>query len=327
MSDLTSLLTQMISTQAGKEITANGLFDAVSPSSIFGRNMVSSSGLTWAYFGGRIYVNGTNTLKANGTVTLITNTTNYIEVDRSLTVYTNTTGFTPGRAPLYVVTTNASSKVSNYLDYRSAQVFARYFNDFGTVSKTITTTDVTLTAEESLAGRIICTGTLTASRNLILPAIVMDWTISNTCTAYNLTIKTASGTGVVLTPGTTTKVHGDGTNILAYSTNASTPIATTGLRQLGKVIISNNATTSYTVPANTSFVAFLGTNTATLVTTLPAASETIDGLLFTLVSQAAVTTATWTSTGAIFIGAPASLTANTPVRFTYHHATTNWIIS
>jgi hypothetical protein len=316
MADLSTNLTQITSTQAGKEITLNTLVDALSPSSIFGRRAVGSSLLVFAFFGGRLNVGVTPTLIANGSVTATASTTNYVEVNSALTVSVNTTGFTAGSLPLYTLTTNTTT-ITNYVDHRSAQGIARYFSNYGSVSKTITTADVTLTALEVLCSNIICSGTLTAARNLILPTTKLSWVITNNCTAFNLTAKTPSGSGVTLKPNSTTLVYSDGTNILTYSKDI----------YVNKAVVSNNATTAYTIPASTSYIAFIGTNTSTLAFTFPAGSETIDGLKITIVSQAAVTTPTFTSTGTTFIGNPSSLVANVPISFIYHHATTNWIIA
>lgn len=114
MANSNSNIDQISSTQAGKEITANALFDAASPSMLYGRKASGCSGLVFAYYGG-IY-NG-NTI-ANGSFTLTANTTNYIEADSSTgAVSVNTTGFTAGRIKLYSVITGAST-VSSYTDQR-----------------------------------------------------------------------------------------------------------------------------------------------------------------------------------------------------------------
>ncbi len=92
---------------------------------------------------------------------------------------------------------------------------------------------------------------------------------------------------------------------------------------LGKVFASNGATTTYTYPAATNYV-YITTTAVSLQTTLPAAAAAINGLVITLCPSASVATATWVSSGATFVGAPAALVANTPVRMIYHHATTQW---
>jgi hypothetical protein len=96
-----------------------------------------------------------------------------------------------------------------------------------------------------------------------------------------------------------------------------------GLVGASKVVVNNGATTTYTVPAGASYVN-ITTSAASLAFTLPAAAAAIDGLEIAINPSASVATATWASTGATFVGAPAALTANQTVRFIYHHATLQW---
>lgn len=116
---------------------------------------------------------------------------------------------------------------------------------------------------------------------------------------------------------------------LTYGTEAAR-ITSTGLFQFGKgvsitakAVVNNGSTTTYTYPAATSYV-YITTSAASLATTLPAASSAIDGLMITYVPSANVATATWVSSGATFVGAPAALTANVPVRMIYNHSDTKW---
>lgn len=96
-----------------------------------------------------------------------------------------------------------------------------------------------------------------------------------------------------------------------------------GLALTGKNIVSNGATTTYTVAAKKNYV-YLSTTAASLAFTLPAAAASIDGLLVTIVTDTSVATLTWGSTGATFVGAPAASTANTPIRMIYDHASLKW---
>ena len=85
----------------------------------------------------------------------------------------------------------------------------------GSQAITVTTADVTVTQLQSAYPVLIISGALTAARNLILPAIVGEWIIQNNTTgAFNLTVITASGTGITATQGQSTYIYGDGTNIL-----------------------------------------------------------------------------------------------------------------
>ena len=85
----------------------------------------------------------------------------------------------------------------------------------GSQAITVTTADVTVTQLQSAYPVLIISGALTAARSLIMPAIVGEWIVQNNTTgAFNLTVKTASGTGVVATQSQSTFLYGDGTNIL-----------------------------------------------------------------------------------------------------------------
>ena len=96
-----------------------------------------------------------------------------------------------------------------------------------------------------------------------------------------------------------------------------------GFSNMSKSFLANGAAVTYTVPAGISYL-YVTTSAAALAGTLPAAAAAIDGLTVTIVTSASVATATWASTGATFVGAPASFTANTPVRMIYDHASLKW---
>lgn len=103
-------------------------------------------------------------------------------------------------------------------------------------------------------------------------------------------------------------------------------MVSTGRAELGKAIVNNNAAASYNVAANISYVAFTGTNVTTLTINFPASDPLYDGLTIEVYTQAAVSVAvTFASSGATFVGAPATLTAGSVTRFRYHHATTQWL--
>jgi hypothetical protein len=95
------------------------------------------------------------------------------------------------------------------------------------------------------------------------------------------------------------------------------------LSNLSKIITNIAAATTYTVPAGASYVN-VTTSGASIATTFPAAAAAIDGLMITVTPGASVATATWVSTGATFIGAPAAWTANVPIRMIYDHASLKW---
>lgn len=120
MSNSTTNLDLISSSQSNKEITANALFDASSPSSAYGRRASTSNLLTWGYYGANVLLNNTLFTIANGVLTLAPSTTNFIEANlNSGVVSVNQTGFaTIGSIRLYSVVTS-STAVSSYTDFRS----------------------------------------------------------------------------------------------------------------------------------------------------------------------------------------------------------------
>ena len=112
MSNATITFDALVQSQAGKEITVNAMFDALSPASLYGRRQSTTSGLTWGYYGGNVLVNGVLTQIANATLTLTASTTNYVEAEPTTgAVSFNTTGFTVGRTPLYTVVTGSATLI------------------------------------------------------------------------------------------------------------------------------------------------------------------------------------------------------------------------
>ncbi|HWP59516.1 MAG TPA: hypothetical protein VNL14_16610 [Candidatus Acidoferrales bacterium] len=83
----------------------------------------------------------------------------------------------------------------------------------------ISTADVTLTSAQALENMHIKTsGTLTANRNLIVPTNKKLYLVEHgSGGGFNITVKTAAGTGVTLTPGQVKLVYCDGTNVIGLS--------------------------------------------------------------------------------------------------------------
>lgn len=120
MADSTSLLVDDLiqTSQAQKEVTANAMFDAASPSTAYGRRASACVGLTWGYYGTRY----AGTLIPNDTETLGASTVTYMVValaDGAVSFATSTTNWNDatnyGRA--YKITTGAST-VTGYEDHR-----------------------------------------------------------------------------------------------------------------------------------------------------------------------------------------------------------------
>ena len=108
----------------------------------------------------------------------------------------------------------------------------------GMLSKTINSADVTLTTDEARNAIIALSGTLTGNRNLIVPAVSKIYVIrNNTSGSYTVTVKTAAGTGVVVTQGAQAIVYCDGTNVLLAHSTAGV----TSLDDLSDVVITSAA--------------------------------------------------------------------------------------
>ena len=243
MSSSTPHLTQISPAQIDKEAAINALFDACSPAAIFGRR--PADGLTWAYYGGTLYINGAPTAIANGQLTLTDASTCYVEAARDGVVTHNTAGWTAGRLPLYTVTT-AGGQVRAWSDVR---VLSR----LTTQTRTVAMPDAAhaLTPAEAACEVLLFTGALTAPRDVVVPSMPAQLVVNNS-TSHTLTVKSAVGASVAVTAGTRALVACDGTDVIkAGSSEAAEGSAATFLAltdtpdsyagQSGRVVVVNGA--------------------------------------------------------------------------------------
>jgi hypothetical protein len=208
MADSATNLDTISSAQSQKEVTANAAFDAGSPATLFGRRASTTSGLTWGYYGGKLWIDGVLTTIANGTVALTASATNYVEADRAGVVSKNTTGFTAGRTPLYEIVTGAST-VTSYTDRR---ILGAPFT--GRLALAMSDANTTLTAAQARNHILEFTGTLTVQRNIVVPLGAQQWTVfNNTTGGFGLQVIGATGTGIVIAAGKRAIVYADGTNV------------------------------------------------------------------------------------------------------------------
>lgn len=122
MADQTTNLDLISINQSQKEVTANALFDAASPATIYGRRASTTAGLTFGYYGGRVLLSGGSAAQiANGTVLLTASDTNYIVAKKSDGVVSASTSSANWNDSdywrLYEVTTGAST-MTDYVDHR-----------------------------------------------------------------------------------------------------------------------------------------------------------------------------------------------------------------
>lgn len=100
-------------------------------------------------------------------------------------------------------------------------VAAGWVPDFtnGVAAVTMTNANVTLTALQYGKPIVVISGLLTSNLNLVFPTIAGEWTvINNTTGAFDITCKTAAGTGVIVRGAQL--LVGDGTNIVAGNLDA-----------------------------------------------------------------------------------------------------------
>ena len=211
MADSTTNLPQLSASQANQEARFNELLDAASVGTYYGRNAATCTGLTWGFLGGKLLVDGVETVTANGTVTLTASTTNYVQVSRAGVVSTATTR-DPLLAPLYTVVTGAAT-VTSYTDERDCNALERISH--GAASIAVTGANITLTQAQALCDTLTVTGVLTGSiRDLIVPLVRRRWYVRHTGSGFAIRVIGATGTGITIGIGLGALVECDGTNVL-----------------------------------------------------------------------------------------------------------------
>lgn len=85
----------------------------------------------------------------------------------------------------------------------------------GSFTQALTNVNVTLSLLNAGFPQLIFTGTLTGNVNVIVPAWLYNYRVTNNCTgAFTVTVKTAAGTGVVIPNGSSQLICVDGTNVV-----------------------------------------------------------------------------------------------------------------
>jgi hypothetical protein len=327
--------------QDSKEVTANNMAEAESPAALFGCRATTTTGLTFGYYGGKMWVDGVLTSISSGTLLLTGSTTNYVESTRAGVVSTNTTGFTAGGIPLYTISTT-SSAIDTVTPSR-AFVDPKYITH--SVSISITTADVTLSAAQARCKYIILTGALTGDRNLIVPNSGEWVVINNTSGSFSVTVKTSAGTGATVDQGENRGFFADGTNVVATTTgggggsNSFTTIAVSGQSD----IVADSSTDTLTLVAGSgiTLTTNAGTDTLTITnsgsasnsfTTIAVSGQSdvvadsatdtltlVAGSNITLTTNAGTDTITIAASGGgggITLGTPQNSTSGTSIDFT-----------
>lgn len=111
----------------------------------------------------------------------------------------------------------------------------------GTTSIVMTNANVTLTPLQAARNQIRITGTLTANLQLILPTYLKQWVIINAATgSFSITVKTAAGSGSIVSQGAAAMLTGDGVNLTVVSSQQ--PAATEAIA--GIIEIATQAETN-----------------------------------------------------------------------------------
>lgn len=95
---------------------------------------------------------------------------------------------------------------------------------------------------------------------------------------------------------------------------------------LSKQVVVNNASNPYQVPNSTAYLIFAGTQASNVMTvSMPSATNALDNQEVTVYGQAAVSSVSFTSTGATVVGGPSAATSNNwHVKYKYDTATLSW---
>lgn len=190
-----------------------------------------------------------------------------------------------------------------------------------------TLTNLNGASDQARNAVIVATGALTAGRNIVVPAVNKVYLVRNSTTGgFSVTVKTPSGTGIAVIPGTARLLYCDGTNVAdgnidlqTLSTTALSPTTTDGLAlgttslmwsdlflASGGVINWNNG--NFTVTHSTGLLTFSGAIAGTtfnkVTVTAPATGSTLtiaDGKTLTVSNSLALagsdsTTMTFPST-------------------------------
>jgi len=204
-------------------VTANALFDAGSPATLFSRRASLCSGLNWFYYGGVMMVDGVLTTISNNAAALAlsASTTNYIEATRAwcrrirwvlLADRFRSIPSSPER-PRWRAT--RTTEPGWYTDNR-AWVAPAYLASNGSVAVTVADVDLTVAAnaDKARCSYLTTTGTLTANRNVIVPNSWQAVVFCNNSGAFTMTFKTAAGAGIVVAQGKRAILLADGTNVV-----------------------------------------------------------------------------------------------------------------
>lgn len=170
----------------------------------------------------------------------------------------------------------------------------------GRVVVAMTDADYTLSAlngvsDEARAMVLRITGTLTNTRNVIVPNAAKLWIVENATTGgFPIIVKTAAGTGLTITSGNTAPVRSDGTNVTAWFGYLPGSLVVSGT--VGATVfvgaLAGNATTATTAGSLSGTVALAngGTGATTAVNARTALGAAESGANSSITSLSGLTT-------------------------------------
>lgn len=209
MSNAISSLDLILPSQAQKEVTANNMFNAASPSMLWARRESQSGGLVWGFHGG-VFWSGSPIVVPSGSLTLPPSSTVFIEANSTTgQVSQNTVGFTPGAIPLYEVITGPAL-TTDWSDKRCATPLIHLSSVHAAGGPSLT-----LNATQASSQILEFTGALTSNVEVIFPARPFRFSIANkTSGSFTLTCKVAGQAGIAIGQGKRCEAYCDGTDIV-----------------------------------------------------------------------------------------------------------------